>query len=72
MKVRQLIAELKEMPQDAEVYVADDGSAQIIDWNSTVQDVNEVEGTVILEFEGYMLRQAIDQADAESAEGGDW
>lgn len=63
MKVRQLIAELKEMPQDAEVYVADDGSAQIIDWNSTVQDVNSVDGDVVLEFEGYFLRQAIDQSE---------
>lgn len=65
MKVRQLIAELKEMPQDAEVYVADDGSAQIIDWNSTVQDVIDVEGTVVLEFEGYFLRQAIDQSEGQ-------
>lgn len=66
MKVKQLIAELREYPQDAEVYVTDDGSAWIEDWSSGISEVSAYntagEGSgVLLTFEGFFLRNAIEQ-----------
>lgn len=66
MNIHQLIAELKQYPQDAEVFVADDGSAHLESWNSGIEDVSELkEGGVLIEFNGFALRQVLDSEGGE-------
>ena len=66
MNIRQLIAELKQYPQDTEVFITDDGSAWVGSWNSGIEGVSELkEGGVVIEFNGFFLRQVLDSEGGE-------
>lgn len=66
MNIKQLIAELKQYPQDAEIFITDDGSAHVESWNASIEDVSELkQGGVLIEFNGYSLRKAIEEEEGE-------
>lgn len=67
MTVKDLVLALMHYPMDADVYVTDDGSAHIGEWDALVSGVSDNDlGGINLEFDGGFLRNAIADSEEEN------
>lgn len=76
MRVKDMRAILASMPDDAEIYATDDGTAHLVDWDAHIESVTldtetfgPHEPMVRMEFEGQWLRNAVTE-EIEQREAG--